>query len=103
MTAPWNVVRGSVPKVKITYEHSMCQHCQDAPCMEACTSKAIYRRDDGIVPPEPSEALVASLVERDGGAVWMLEGPRWNLKVTVEADLEVLAALLARRREDRDA
>jgi 2-C-methyl-D-erythritol 4-phosphate cytidylyltransferase len=45
----------------------------------------------------------ASLVERDGGAVRMLEGPRWNLKVTVPEDLEVLGALLARRGEDRDA
>jgi 2-C-methyl-D-erythritol 4-phosphate cytidylyltransferase len=45
----------------------------------------------------------AALVERDGGAVRMLEGPRWNLKVTVPEDLEVLAALLARRGEDRDA
>jgi 2-C-methyl-D-erythritol 4-phosphate cytidylyltransferase len=45
----------------------------------------------------------ASLVERDGGSVRMLEGPRWNLKVTVPEDLEVLAALLVRREEDRDA
>lgn len=39
----------------------------------------------------------ASLVERDGGAVTMLEGPRWNFKVTVPEDLEVLGALLSFR------
>ena len=40
----------------------------------------------------------ASIVEHIGGAVRMVEGPRWNLKVTVPADLEVVEALLALRR-----
>jgi hypothetical protein len=39
----------------------------------------------------------ASLVERVGGRVVMVEGPRWNLKVTVPEDIEVLEALLASR------
>ncbi|MDO8964231.1 MAG: 2-C-methyl-D-erythritol 4-phosphate cytidylyltransferase [Coriobacteriia bacterium] len=39
----------------------------------------------------------ASLVERDGGTVLMLEGPRWNLKVTMAEDLDVMEALLAHR------
>jgi len=41
----------------------------------------------------------SSLVERYGGVVTMLEGPRWNLKVTVPEDLEVLGALLAAREQ----
>jgi 2-C-methyl-D-erythritol 4-phosphate cytidylyltransferase len=36
----------------------------------------------------------ASLVERDGGVVGMLEGPRWNIKVTVPEDLVVVEALM---------
>ena len=39
----------------------------------------------------------AALVERCGGVVAMLEGPRWNIKVTVPEDLVVLSALLAER------
>jgi tetrathionate reductase subunit B len=55
----WNKVydnvRGQVPKVKITSEHSICQHCDDAPCISACNAKAIYKRDDGIVIIDPEK------------------------------------------------
>ena len=47
--------RGTVPKVQVTYHHSMCQHCEEAPCIEACPSKAIYRRPDGIVIIDPEK------------------------------------------------
>ena len=55
----WNKVydnvRGQVPKVKVTYEHSICQHCDDAPCIAACNAHAIYKRDDGIVIIDPDK------------------------------------------------
>ena len=55
----WNKVhdnvRGQVPKVKVTYEHSICQHCDDAPCIEACNVRAIYKRDDGAVIIDPDK------------------------------------------------
>ncbi len=41
----------------------------------------------------------AGLVERCGGEVLMLEGSRWNIKVTVPEDLVVLEALLHERGE----
>jgi tetrathionate reductase subunit B len=55
----WNkvtdVVRGTVPKVKISYLHDICQHCDNAPCIAICPSKAIYKRDDGIVIIDPKK------------------------------------------------
>ena len=55
----WNKVydnvRGQCPKVKVTYEHSICQHCDDAPCIPACNAHAIYKRDDGIVIIDPDK------------------------------------------------
>ena len=55
----WNkvtdYVRGSVPKVKMSYLHSICQHCDAAPCIESCSVKAIYKRDDGIVIIDPEK------------------------------------------------
>jgi tetrathionate reductase subunit B len=48
-----DMVRGTVPKVKISYLHDICQHCDEAPCITACKQKAIYKRDDGIVIIDP--------------------------------------------------
>ena len=44
-----------VPKVKVTYQHSICQHCDDAPCIQACNVEAIYKRDDGAVIIDPDK------------------------------------------------
>jgi tetrathionate reductase subunit B len=46
-------VRGQVPKVKVAYEHFLCQQCDEAPCLKACPSKAIYKRPDGAVIVDP--------------------------------------------------
>jgi Fe-S-cluster-containing dehydrogenase component len=48
-------VRGQVPKVKVAYEHYLCQQCDDAPCLKACPSKAIYKRPDGAVIIDPTK------------------------------------------------
>jgi tetrathionate reductase subunit B len=50
-----NLERGTVPKVQVTYHHSICQHCEDAPCLSACNAGAIYRREDGIVIIDPEK------------------------------------------------
>ena len=51
-----DMVRGTVPKVKVAYMHDICQHCDDAPCITACKQKAIYKREDGIVIIDPEKA-----------------------------------------------
>lgn len=50
-----DVVQGTVPKVRVRYMHDICQHCDDPPCVTACTTKAIYKRDDGIVIIDPEK------------------------------------------------
>jgi tetrathionate reductase subunit B len=49
------LVRGTVPKVMVTYMHHMCQHCGEAPCISSCRSQAIYRREDGVVIIDPEK------------------------------------------------
>jgi len=50
-----DIVQGTVPKVRVRYMHDICQHCDDAPCIVACKSKAIYKREDGIVIIDPTK------------------------------------------------
>lgn len=47
--------RGTGVKVKVDWLAVMCQHCQEAPCMEVCQDKAIYRRADQIVIIDPKK------------------------------------------------
>ncbi len=48
--------RGIFPKVKVSYTPVMCQQCEDAPCIDAGSDGAVYRRDDGIVVIDPEKA-----------------------------------------------
>lgn len=50
------IERGSYPKPKLAYIPTPCMQCQDAPCMDAATDGAVYRRDDGIVIIDPEKA-----------------------------------------------
>jgi tetrathionate reductase subunit B len=49
-------VRGTVPKVKVHYLPSLCNHCDDPACLAACpVERAIYKRDDGLVVIDPEK------------------------------------------------
>jgi Fe-S-cluster-containing dehydrogenase component len=48
--------RGQVPMIDIAYVPTMCNHCDDAPCMKAAMDGAIRKRDDGIVIIDPVKA-----------------------------------------------
>jgi Fe-S-cluster-containing dehydrogenase component len=48
-------IRGTVPKVKMHYVPVLCQHCDEAPCMEAAPGE-IYKREDGMVVIDPAKA-----------------------------------------------
>ncbi len=48
--------RGQVPAVDVAYVPTMCNHCDDAPCIRAATNGAISKRADGIVLIDPKKA-----------------------------------------------
>lgn len=48
-------VRGSVPKVKVSYVIHMCQHCENPACVSVCTDNAFDRRDDGLLILNPEK------------------------------------------------
>jgi Fe-S-cluster-containing dehydrogenase component len=47
--------RGQVPMVDIAYVPTMCNHCDDAPCV-AKGGGAVTKRDDGIILIDPEKA-----------------------------------------------
>jgi Fe-S-cluster-containing dehydrogenase component len=49
--------RGKFPYVKVAYMPMPCMQCQTAPCIQAATGKAVYRREDGIVVIDPKKAV----------------------------------------------
>jgi Fe-S-cluster-containing dehydrogenase component len=48
--------RGQFPMIDVAYLPTMCNHCDDAPCIEAARDGAIKKRDDGIVLIDPEKA-----------------------------------------------
>jgi len=55
-------VRGTVPKVMVSYMPKMCMHCEEAPCMAECKVEgAIYKRDDGLVIIDPEKCTGCKL------------------------------------------
>lgn len=40
---------GKFPAVKRAFLPTLCMQCEDAPCLKACPTKAIFKREDGIV------------------------------------------------------
>ena len=48
--------RGTWPVVEANFMPTMCNHCDDAPCMKVAKDNAIKKRDDGIVIIDPVKA-----------------------------------------------
>lgn len=67
-------VRGEAPMVDAAYLPTMCNHCDDAPCVRASKDGAVYKRQDGIVIIDPEKAKgKKEIVEScPYGAIW------WN-------------------------
>jgi Fe-S-cluster-containing dehydrogenase component len=44
---------GTVPKVRVKYTPSLCNHCERPICKDSCPHDAIYVREDGLVLIDP--------------------------------------------------
>lgn len=47
--------RGTAPMVDVAYLPVMCNHCDEAPCIEAAGDGSVYKRADGIVIFDPAK------------------------------------------------
>jgi tetrathionate reductase subunit B len=77
-------VRGSIPKVKVAYVPTLCMHCDEGPCMTACTHDAITKRDDGLVLIDPAKCNGCQLCVSacPYGAIYFNQGLKQAQKCT---------------------
>ena len=45
---------GVFPNVRYRYIPTLCNHCENAPCVTTCPTKAMYKSGDGLTLHEPS-------------------------------------------------
>ncbi|MHB8140872.1 MAG: 4Fe-4S dicluster domain-containing protein [Vulcanimicrobiaceae bacterium] len=48
---------GSFPQARRAFAVTRCNHCENAPCVAACPTQAMYRRSDGIVDFDKSACI----------------------------------------------
>ena len=43
------IEKGSFPHVETEFRHDQCRHCENAPCISVCPTKASYKDEKGFV------------------------------------------------------
>jgi Fe-S-cluster-containing dehydrogenase component len=51
------VEKGVFPDTRRTFQVTRCNHCDDAPCVEICPTRSLFRRADGIVDFDPRRCI----------------------------------------------
>jgi Fe-S-cluster-containing dehydrogenase component/formate-dependent nitrite reductase membrane component NrfD len=51
------IEQGEFPDTRRHFSVLRCNHCDDAPCVEICPTRALYKRDDGIVDFDPKRCI----------------------------------------------
>lgn len=51
------IEKGEFPNTQREFHVMRCNHCDDAPCVEACPVTALYTREDGIVDFNPDRCI----------------------------------------------
>ncbi|MBW1812353.1 MAG: 4Fe-4S dicluster domain-containing protein [Deltaproteobacteria bacterium] len=48
---------GTFPNVRFHYIPTLCNHCENAPCVRGCPTKAMHKQEDGITMHDPKKCI----------------------------------------------
>jgi len=48
---------GRFPHVRYHYRPTLCNHCENAPCVRGCPTRALYKTKDGITAHDPNKCI----------------------------------------------
>ncbi len=48
---------GTFPNVRFNYTPTLCNHCEDAPCVRGCPTTAMHKLDNGITMHDPDKCI----------------------------------------------
>jgi len=48
---------GKWPNVKYTHRPTLCNHCEDAPCVKVCPTQAMHKDENGMTVHDPSKCI----------------------------------------------
>ncbi len=48
---------GKFPNIRLDFKPTLCNHCEKAPCVRACPSKAMHKSDGGITAHDPEKCI----------------------------------------------
>ena len=48
---------GTFPNVRYHYTPTLCNHCEDAPCVRGCPTQAMHKLDNGITMHDPKKCI----------------------------------------------
>ena len=54
---------GKFPNVRYRYIPTLCNHCENAPCVRYCPTTAMYNGDDGLVLHDPDKCIGCRLCQ----------------------------------------
>lgn len=78
---------GTLPKLRVNYTPRLCNHCENAACMDACAFGAVLRREDGLVllGPEKCRGCRACEGACPYGDFWFRDLPVGRFQLYIEA------------------
>ncbi len=53
----YELEQGSFPDLETEFRHDQCRHCENAPCVSVCPTKASYQDEDGFVKIDYSKCI----------------------------------------------